>query len=541
MDMDLHQSGKTKSQPAPSPSSFKAPNKKPAPRTSIREQAAPAQRHAEASTPDVPIRGAELTARARLEQMFDVGTFVEIDAGVHHRASHFGMANKHIPGDGVICGYGDIAGRIVYAYSQNRAVLGGSLGEAHAAKITKIMDMAGRTGSPVVGINDSGGARIQEGVEALAGYGEIFRRNVRYSGVIPQVSLLMGPCAGGAVYSPALTDFVVMVDKKSYMFVTGPKVVKTVTSEQVDTETLGGGRVHAEVSGVAHFLVQTEVEGLELARKILSYFPDNNCEPPPYEASEDPTSRRCDALKELVPAQGNRPYDVGDVIRTLVDQNSFLEVRSLWAQNVRVGLARLGGHPVGIVANNPGVLAGVLDIDASRKAARFVRMCNAFGLPIISLVDVPGFLPGQAQEHSGIIDQGAKLAYAYCEATVPKLSVIMRKAYGGAYIVMSSKHVGGDINLAWPNAEIAVMGAQGAVEILHAKEIKNSDAPQARSAQLTDDYNKNFANPQIAQARGFLDGVIEPSQTRHMLCQSLRAVLGKREEMPAKRNANGPM
>ena len=488
-----------------------------------------------------PVRGAELTARARLEQMFDGGTFTEIDANVSHRARNFGMEGKRIPGDGVICGFGEIDGRTVYAYSQDRAVLGGSLGEAHANKITKILDLAGRTGSPIVGINDSGGARIQEGVEALAGYGEIFRRNVRYSGVVPQVSLLMGPCAGGAVYSPALTDFVVMVDKKSYMFVTGPKVVRAVTSEDVDTETLGGGRIHAEKSGVAHFLVGSEIEGLELARQLLSYFPANNCEAPPVVECKDPTARRCEELNRIVPEQANRPYDVGDVIRCVVDQGSFLEVRARWAQNVRVGLARMGGHPVGIIANNPAVLAGVLDIDASRKAARFVRTCNAFGLPIISLIDVPGFLPGRVQEHGGIIDHGAKLAYAYCEATVPKLSVIMRKAYGGAYIVMSSKHVGGDMNFAWPRAEIAVMGGSGAVEILHSRDLKEHKDPAQRAAELTAEYNSQFANPAIAEGRGFLDAVIDPTETRHTLCRALRGLIGKRDSLPEKRNGNVPL
>lgn len=487
------------------------------------------------------VRGAELTARARLEQMFDPGTFTEIDANVQHRGRNFGMADRKIPGDGVLCGFGEIDSRTVYAYSQDRAVLGGSLGEAHAHKIAKIMDLAGRTGCPLVGINDSGGARIQEGVEALAGYGEIFRRNVRFSGVIPQISLLMGPCAGGAVYSPALTDFVVMVDKKSYMFVTGPKVVRTVTSEDIDTESLGGGRVHAEKSGVAHFLVNSEVEGLELARQILSYFPANNCEAPPFVECDDPTSRRCEELLRIVPQQANRPYDVGDVIRCVVDADSFLEVRARWAQNVRVGLARMGGYPVGIIANNPAVLAGVLDIDASRKAARFVRTCNAFGLPIVSFIDVPGFLPGREQEHGGIIDHGAKLAFAYCEATVPKLSVILRKAYGGAYIVMSSKHVGGDMNFAWPKAEIAVMGASGAVEILYAKEIKDHAEPKARATELSAEYNSNFANPSIAESRGFLDAVVDPAETRHVLCRSLRALVGKREDLPEKRNGNIPL
>ena len=493
----------------------------------------------EKAAPD--LRGAELTARARLEQLFDTGTFTEIDARVHHRARMFGMADKNIPGDGVVCGFGEIDGRTVYAYSQDRTVLGGSLGEAHGAKIAKITELAGKAGCPVIGINDSGGARIQEGVEALSAYGEIFRRNVRFSGVVPQISLLMGPCAGGAVYSPALTDFVVMVDKKSYMFVTGPKVVRAVTSEDVDTETLGGGRLHAETSGVAHFLVKSEVEGLELARQILSYLPQNNCNDAPAAGGDDPVTRRCDELARVVPEQSNRPYDVGDVVRHVMDKDSFLEVHARWAQNVRVGFARLGGHAVGVIANNPGMLAGVLDINASRKAARFIRFCNAFGLAIVSFVDVPGFLPGKDQESNGIIDHGAKLAFAYCEATVPKLSVIMRKSYGGAYIVMSSKHVGGDYNLAWPKAEIAVMGASGAVEILYGKELKSAKDPKARGVELTSEYNANFANPQIAAQRGFLDAVIDPAETRIALYRGLRAMVGKREDLPWKRNGNVPL
>ncbi|MBI5510691.1 MAG: acyl-CoA carboxylase subunit beta [Deltaproteobacteria bacterium] len=482
-----------------------------------------------------------LSARARLELLFDAGSFVEIDARVQHRAKHFGMSERKLPGDGVICGFGKILGRTVYAFSQDRTVLGGSLGEAHAQKIVKVLDLAGRSGCPVVAINDSGGARIQEGVESLGGYGEIFRRNVRNSGVIPQVSLLMGPCAGGAVYSPALTDFVVMIDKKSYMFVTGPKVVKAVTSEEIDTEGLGGGLVHASTSGVAHFLAASEIEGLETARQILSYLPSNNCEEAPHAPCADPIDRRCDELVRLVPEAANRPYDVAEVIRAVVDKDSFLEVRARFAASVRVGFARLGGQPVGIIANNPGVLAGVLDINSSRKAARFVRTCNAFGLPIVSLVDVPGFLPGREQEHGGIIDHGAKLLYAYCEATVPKLSVILRKAYGGAYIVMSSKHVGGDFNFAWPKAEIAVMGASGAVEILHGKELKTHAEPKARAAELTADYNANFCTPAIAEARGFIDAVIAPADTRRVLCQALSAVANKREMMPSRKNGNVPL
>jgi acetyl-CoA carboxylase carboxyltransferase component len=488
-----------------------------------------------------PVRGAELTAMARLEQLFDSGTFIEIDALAKHRSRLFGMENRDIPGDGVVCGFGELDGRTVYAFSQNRAVLGGSLGEAHAAKIAKVMDLAGRSGCPLVGLNDSGGARIQEGVEALGGYGEIFQRNVRYSGVIPQISLLLGPCAGGAVYSPALTDLVVMVDQKSYMFVTGPKVVRTVTSEDVDTETLGGAKVHSEKSGVAHFLVKSEVEALELSRKILSYFPQNNCEDPPFVKSDDEVTRSCSQLERLVPSEANRPYEICDVIETIVDEGSFLEVSKHWAANIRVGLARLGGYPVGVVANNPAVLAGVLDINASRKAARFVRMCNAFGLPLVSLVDVPGFLPGTEQEHAGIIDHGAKLAFAYCEATVPKVTVVLRKAYGGAYIVMSSKHVGCDMNFAWPQAEIAVMGAPGAVEILFSKKLKTAKDQAGLEVQLVDEYKQKFANPNIAEQRGFLDAVIDPAETRYALFRSLKATIGKREELPAKRNGNIPL
>jgi len=492
-------------------------------------------------TAEQPVRGAELTARARLEQLFDPGTFVEIDANVQHRGRQFGMDKKVIPGDGVICGFGEIDGNTVYAYAQNRAVLGGSLGEAHAFKIGKVIELAGSSGCPVVGINDSGGARIQEGVEALSGYGEIFRRNVKYSGVVPQISLLMGPCAGGAVYSPALTDFVVMVDKKSYMFVTGPKVVRAVNHEEIDTETLGGGRMHATKSGVAHFLSSSEVEGLETARRLLSYLPPNNAETPPFVETDDPIWRRCEKLDSIVPEQANRPYEVREVIETIVDEDSWLEVRGLWAENVRVGFARLAGHSIGIVANNPAVLAGVLDIDASRKAARFIRTCNAFGVPIVSLIDVPGFLPGREQEHNAIIDHGAKLCFAYCEATVPKLAVILRKSYGGAYIVMSSKHVGGDFNFAWPRAEIAVMGASGAVEILYGKELKNHPEPEKRAKELADEYNAEFCNPKIAEARGFLDAVIEPADTRNVLCRSLRAMIGKREELPYKKNGNIPL
>ena len=494
----------------------------------------------------------ELPALARLEQLFDAGTFVELDAGVEHRAQAFGMASKRAPGDGVIVGFGQIDGRTAYAYSQDRAVLGGSLGEAHAQKIVKVMDLAGATGCPIIGINDSGGARIQEGVEALAGYGEIFRRNVRYSGVVPQISLVMGPCAGGAVYSPALTDFIIMVDRRSYMFVTGPKVVRAVTSEVITTESLGGGKVHAEQSGVAHFLVHNEVEGLDVARQLLAYLPRNNCDAPPESAPSDDASKMgmpaastapVDAVHALddVPKEANKPYDMGRIVRGVCDPGSFLEVHARWATNVVTGFARLGGHSVGIVGNNPAVMAGVLDIEASRKAARFVRTCDAFGLPVVSLVDVPGFLPGKEQEHAGIISHGAKIAYAYCEASVPKITVILRKAYGGAYIVMGSKHVGGDLNFAWPQAEIAVMGAAGAVEILHAKELAHSDDKPALQRELTGCYTEQFCNTKVAQARGFIDAVIEPMATRQMLINAVMALAGKREPQPAKRHGNEPL
>jgi acetyl-CoA carboxylase carboxyltransferase component len=401
-------------------------------------------------------------ARARLQLLFDPGTFEEIDAGVVHRTEAFGLADKRVPGDGVVCGVGEVEGRTLFAFSQDRAVLGGSLGEYHARKICKVMDLAAKNASPLVGICDSGGARIQEGVDALGGYGEIFRRNVALSGVVPQISLVLGPCAGGAVYSPALTDFVVMVDEQSYMFLTGPKVVKTVTFEDISVEELGGGKVHAEKTGVAHFLADDEVDAITRTRRLLSYLPDNCQEAPPEGPKTDASDRRCEGIEELVPRESNRPYDVHKVLEVVLDRGSFFEVHEAFAQNVVVGFGRLGGQVVGIIANNPAVLAGCLDIDSSRKAGRFVRTCNAFKIPIVSFVDVPGFLPGRDQEHGGAISHGAKLLYAYCEATVPKLSVILRKAYGGAYIVMSSKHVGGDINLAWPRAEVAVMGGAGA-------------------------------------------------------------------------------
>ncbi len=480
-------------------------------------------------------------ARARLEMLFDDGTMEEIGAEVRHRASDFGLDKKRFPGDGVVTACGLVDGRPVYAFAQDRTILGGSLGQAHAEKIARLQDLALRTGAPLVAINDSGGARIQEGVDALGGYGEIFRRNVMSSGVIPQISLIMGPCAGGAVYSPALTDFVGMVDGSSYMFLTGPKVVKTVTFEDITTEELGGGRTHSEKTGVAAFLFEDDRDAIESTRRLLGYLPSNNREAPPRIDAKDPVDRMDVEFHELVPDDPRKPYDVRKVVDLVVDSGSFFEVQDRWAQNVVVGFARLDGHVVGIIANQPLVLAGVLDINASRKASRFIRTCNAFNIPLVSLVDVPGFLPGRAQEHDGVIDHGAKLLYAYCEARVPKLSVILRKAYGGAYIVMSSKHVGGDINLAWPNAEIAVMGAAGAVEVLNRREIEAADDPAAKTEELKQAYEEKFLNPDIAAQRGYLDAVIEPHETRRKLIRFLEVLSNKREWMPPKNNGNIPV
>ena len=480
-------------------------------------------------------------ARARLECLFDPGTFEEIGGGVLHRCSNFGLEKRHIPGDGVITGMGTVHGRTVYAYAQDKTVLGGSLGEAHAHKIARLMDLAGQTGAPMVGINDSGGARIQEGVESLGGYGEIFRRNVKYSGVVPQISVICGPCAGGAVYSPALTDFVAMVDGSSFMFLTGPKVVKTVTFEDVTVEELGGGRTHAKTSGVASFLFDSDLHALEGVRKLLGYLPSNHREAPPtIEAPEDPPERLCPEVMEVFPESPRIPYDVKDIIGTVTDKDSFLEVHAHWAPNIVVGLARLGGQPVGIIANQPLEQAGCLDIAASRKGARFIRFCNAFNIPLVSIVDVPGFLPGTSQEYQGVIAHGAKLLYAYCEATVPKLSVITRKAFGGAYIVMSSKHVGGDINLAWPSAQIAVMGGKGAVEILFRRQVAAADDKEKAAQDAQQEYEQTFLNPRQAASRGFIDAVIEPAETRRKLVRFLRRTTGKQEHWPDRRNSNMP-
>ena len=483
----------------------------------------------------------KLTARERVDLFLDEGSFVESGAFVTHRCSDFGMAEKRFLGDGVVTGHGTVDGRTVYVFSQDFTVFGGSLSGAYAEKICRLMDQAMKVGAPIVGLNDSGGARIQEGVVSLGGYAEIFLRNTLASGVVPQISAVMGPCAGGAVYSPAITDFVAMVEGTSYMFVTGPNVVKTVTHENVTSEDLGGAAAHAAKSGVSHFTAANDSACLALLRRLLSYLPSNNAEDPPFRATDDPAGRRDTALDTLVPPNPDQPYDIRDVVRGVVDRGSFLEVHESWAQNLVVGFARLGGRVVGVVANQPAVLAGVLDIDASVKGARFVRFCDAFNVPLVTFEDVPGFLPGTDQEWHGIIRHGAKLLYAFCEATVPKLTVITRKAYGGAYDVMSSKHIRGDVNLAWPTAEIAVMGAQGAVEIIFKKEISTSADPKATEARLVADYREKFANPWDAAAHGYVDDVVEPSRTRERLIRSLEALRTKRERNPPRKHGNIPL
>jgi len=483
----------------------------------------------------------KLSARERLEGLFDPDTFIEIGADVVHRCTDFGMERKRPAGDGVITGYGLVDGREVFAYAQNFKALGGSLGEMHARKIHRVQDLAGQNRRPLVGLNDSGGARIQEGVDSLGGYGEIFYRNVFWSGVIPQLSVILGPCAGGAVYSPALTDFVTMVAKQSYMFLTGPKVVKTVLFEEVDTETLGGGRIHASKSGVAHFLYKSDEAAIDGTRRLLSYLPSNCEEKPPFLETDDDPERHCEELDAIVPPDPKSTFDTRQVIETVVDKGTFLEIHSRYARNLNVGFARLGGHVVGIVANNSRYLAGVLDTDASRKGARFVRTCNAYNIPILTFVDVPGFMPGTKQEYDGIILQGAKMMYAYCEATVPKLTVIMRKDFGGSYLVMNAKHIGGDVILAWPSAQVAVMGADGAVEIIHRKEMAASDNPAAVKEQRIGEYNDLFMSPQRAAERGFVDAVISPSSTRRELVHHLEMHLSKKGHRPLRRNGNVPM
>ena len=483
----------------------------------------------------------KLTARERLDLLLDPGSFVELDAFVTHRATEFGLADNLVLGDGVVTGHGTIDGRLVFVFSQDFTVFGGSLSEAYAEKICKIMDLAMKVGAPIIGLNDSGGARIQEGVASLGGYAEIFLRNVLASGVVPQISVVMGPCAGGAVYSPAITDFTVMVEGSSYMFVTGPNVVKTVTHEEVDAEFLGGALTHTTKSGVAHLAADDEAGALDAARRILAHLPQNNLGAPRRVETADPADRMDAALDRLVPDDPRTPYDMHEVIDRVVDDAEFLEIQPGWAPNILVGFATLGGRSVGIVAQQPAVLAGALDIDASIKAARFVRTCDCFNVPLVTFVDVPGFMPGVAQEHGGIIKQGAKLLYAYCEATVPKLTVITRKAYGGAYDVMSSKHIRGDMNFAWPTAEIAVMGAAGAVGIIFKDAIAAADDPVAEQARLVAAYEEEFANPYVAAARGYVDDVIKPSETRPRLIRALEVLADKRDTNPRKKHGNIPL
>jgi acetyl-CoA carboxylase carboxyltransferase component len=479
-----------------------------------------------------------LTARERIELLVDRGSFREVDAFAVHRTTDFGLENKKYLGDSVITGWGTIDGRLVYVFSQDFTVFGGSLGEVHAEKVCKIMDMAMRNGAPIIGLNDSGGARIQEGVVSLGGYADIFLRNTLASGVIPQISAIMGPCAGGAVYSPAITDFIFMVRNSSYMFITGPDVVKAVTHEEVNFEELGGAGVHSEKSGVCHVASDSEGEALFQIRRLLSYFPQNNMEDPPYAPTTDDPLRMDTKLDGIIPDDPSKPYDIKDVIRLIIDRGDFYEIHEAFAANIVVGFARLGGHSVGIIANQPAVLAGVLDIDSSEKAARFVRFCDAFNIPLVTFVDVPGFMPGTSQEHGGIIRAGSKLLFAYCEATVPKLTVITRKAYGGAYDVMSSKHIRGDINLGWPTAEIAVMGPDGAVNIIFRKGIAEAEDPVARKAGLVAEYRAKFANPYVAASRGYLDDVIEPHETRPRLINALEMLSNKREINPSKKHGN---
>jgi len=482
-----------------------------------------------------------LTARERIDLLLDRGSFREIDSFSVHRTNDFGLDQQKILGDGVVTGWGTIEERLVYVFSQDFTVFGGSLGEVHAEKVCKLLDMALKNGAPVIGLNDSGGARIQEGVVSLGGYADIFLRNTLASGVIPQLSAIMGPCAGGAVYSPALTDFIFMVRNSSYMFVTGPEVVKSVTHEEVSFEDLGGASVHSETSGVCHVATDTEADTLYLLRKLLTFLPQNNMEDPPYVTPTDDPLRMSEDLDSLVPDDPSEPYDIKDAINLIVDDGYFFEVHENYAQNIVVGFARLGGHSIGIIANQPAVLAGVLDINSSDKAARFVRFCDSFNIPILTFVDVPGFLPGTGQEHGGIIRHGAKLLFAYCEATVPKLTVVTRKAYGGAYDVMSSKHIRGDINLAWPTAEIAVMGPEGAVNIIFRKELSKSEDVERRRAELVSEYREKFANPYIAASRGFIDDIIEPRETRPRLVNALEMVANKRDANPAKKHGNIPL
>ncbi len=486
-------------------------------------------------------QSARLTARERIELLLDRGSFLERGVFVTHDCNDFGLDGRRYTGDGVVCGHGTIDGRIVYVFAQDFTVFGGTLSLSNARKITQIMDLALQNGAPVIGLNDSGGARIQEGVKSLGGYAEIFLRNTLASGVVPQISAIMGPCAGGAVYSPAITDFTVMVDKTSHMFVTGPNVIKMVTNEDVSFEDLGGAMTHNAKSGVAHLLAGNDAECLQMIRRLLSYLPQNNLEDPPRLAASDPVDRRDPELDDIVPDDPKKPYDILDVIRRVLDLESFFEIHPHYAKNIVVGFGRLNGRSIGVVANQPKVLAGVLDIRSSVKAARFVRFCDAFNIPIVTFEDVPGFLPGTEQEWGGIIVHGAKLLFAYCEATVPKLTVITRKAYGGAYDVMSSKHIRADLNIAWPTAEIAVMGAEGAVEILYRKEMDATADAAVLRARLIDEYNTQFANPYVAASLGYLDDVIRPRETRPHLIMALESLVTKRQSLPRKKHGNIPL
>ena len=483
----------------------------------------------------------KLGARERLEILLDAGSFSEIGMFVQHRAVGFGLENKKYSGDGVITGWGTIEGRPVYVFAQDFTVLGGSVGEAHAQKIARVMDLAIRNGAPLIGINDSGGARIQEGVDSLAGYGDIFYRNVQASGVIPQVSVILGPCAGGAVYSPAITDFIFMSQKNACMFITGPQVVKAVTHEEIEAQDLGGASVHCSKSGVAHLSTSEEADLLEQVRRLLSFLPANNLTPAPYKVPLDDPQRLTPELEEIVPLEPNQPYDIHQVIRTLLDEGDFFEIQEDFARNLVVGFGRLDGYPVGVIANQPEVLAGVLDIDASDKGARFIRFCDAYHIPLLTLVDTPGFLPGSGQEHGGVIRHGAKMIYAYAEASSPKISLVLRKAYGGAYIVMSSKHLGGDINLGWPQSEIAVMGPEGAVNIVFRKELSEAEDAEQEKQKLVRAYREDLATPFVAASRGYLDNIIEPAESRRCLVQALLSLQNKRQQTPVRKHGNIPL
>jgi acetyl-CoA carboxylase carboxyltransferase component len=482
----------------------------------------------------------KMTARERMAYLLDEGSFVETDLLARHRAEAMGMEERPYT-DGVVTGWGTVNGRQVFVFSQDFTVFGGSLGEVFAEKVHKIMDMAAKVGAPLIGLNDGAGARIQEGVVSLVGYGGIFSRNVASSGVIPQISVVMGPCAGGAVYSPAMTDFVFMVEGTSYMFITGPDVVRTVTGEDVTLEELGGATSHATRSGVAHFVAPDDKACLDEVVRLLGFLPQNNGEPPPWLQPTDDPNRRTPELAAIVPEHPNQPYDMAELIRVVVDDGELVEYHARWARNLVCGFARLDGHPVGVVANQPGVLAGVLDIDSSEKGARFVRTCDAFNIPLVTFVDVPGFLPGTDQEYGGIIRHGAKLLYAFCEATVPRIQVVVRKAYGGAYVVMNSKAVGADLAFAWPSAELAVMGPHGAVEILYRRELESTDDPVARRAELVEEYTERFANPYVAAERGYVDDVIDPELTRPLLIRGLAMLRSKREDLPHRKHGNVPL